>query len=182
MSGDPVVSMHVKLTPAEFYWAAVRSTTQQLRKVLVLSGFVGVLVFTGIIFATILARSFTEWQQTIRGMYLPLFALVFVFPILIVFVAPLFSTGRFLAGPGNTAGARFRFSGSGISTENPTAKVDNNWAIYVKVQETSNYFLLYPSDSDIQVIPKRCASSPADLQLLRELFRSHIPTNNLRPA
>jgi uncharacterized membrane protein len=113
MPGDPVVSVHVKLTPKEFYWAAVRSTTQQLRKVFVLTGFVGVLVLSGIVFATILSRSFTEWQQTIRGMYLLLFALVVIFPILILFVAPLFSTlaSCFLfqkQGPGPCRRSEFR--------------------------------------------------------------------------
>jgi hypothetical protein len=182
MSGDPVVSVHVKLTSAEFYWAAVRSTAQQLRKVFVLSGFVGVLVLAGMIFASILSRSFTEWQQTIRGMYLPLFALVFVFPILVLFIAPLFRTSRFLAGPGNTAGARFRFCESGVSTDGSVGKADSSWTTYLKAQETSDYFLLYPSSTDVQVIPKRCLSSPGEIRLLRELLRSHIPRNNLGPV
>lgn len=182
MSGDPVVSVHVKLTPAEFYWAAVRSTTQQLRKVLVLSGLVGVLVLSGIIFATILSRSFTEWQQTVRGMYLPLFTLVVIFPILVLFVAPLFSISRFLADPRNTTGLRFRFCESGVSTDSSVGKTDCNWTAYLKVQETPSYFLLYPSNTDVQVIPKRCLSSPAEIQFLRKLCRSHIPRNNLRPT
>jgi YcxB-like protein len=182
MAGDSAVSVLVKLTPTEFYWTAVRATTQQLRKIFVLSGFVGVLILTGVVVATILAHSFTEWQQTIRGMYLPLFALIFAFPILVLFVAPLFSTGRFLANHANAAGVQFRFTDSGVSTEGSAGKVDSDWTVFRKAQETSNYFLLYPSNSDVQVIPKRCLSSPVEIQLLRELFRAHIPTNNLRPA
>jgi len=70
--------IHVKLAPSEFYWAAVRSTTQQMRKVFVLFGFIGFWSLTGLIFATLFSQSFNEWQQTIRGMYLPLFAFVFL--------------------------------------------------------------------------------------------------------
>jgi|SRR5208282_5877289 len=182
MSVAPVVSLHVQLTPQEFYWAAVRSTAQQLRKLFVLSGFVGVLVLSGLVLTTILSRSFTEWQQTIRGTYLPIFALVFIFPIVVLFLAPLFSIGRFRADPRNSTGIRFRFSESGVSTASSIGEADCDWTAYRKAQETSSYFLLYPSRTDVQVIPKRCLSSPAEINLLRELFRSHIPRNNLRPA
>jgi hypothetical protein len=64
MSGDPLVSIHVKLAPSELYWAAVRSTTQQMRKVLVLFGFVGFLSLVGLIFATLFSQSIKEWQLT----------------------------------------------------------------------------------------------------------------------
>ena len=79
--------IHVKLAPTEFYWATVCSTTQLMLKVFVLFGFVGFLSLTGLIFATLFSHSFNEWQQTIRGMYLPLFAFVSILPILVVFLA-----------------------------------------------------------------------------------------------
>jgi hypothetical protein len=182
MSDDPLVSIHVKLAPSEFYWAAVRSTTQQMRKVLVLFGFIGFLSLAGLIFATLFSQSITEWQQTIRGMYLPMFAFLGILPILVVFLAPLFSLWRFLADPGNSAGARFRFSESGVVTESSAGKTDCDWTIYLKAQETLNYFLLYPSSTEAQVIPKRCLSTPGELELLRDLFRQHISRNNLRSA
>jgi hypothetical protein len=172
----------VKLAPSEFYWAAVCSTTQQMRKVFVLFGFVGFLSLTGLIFATLFSQSFNEWQQTIRGMYLPLFAFVCILPILVVFLAPLFSLGRFLADPGNAAGARFRFSESGVVTERSVGKTDCGWTIYLKAQETLHYFLLYPSSAEAQVIPKRCLSTSGELEHLRDLFRRHISRNNLKFA
>lgn len=182
MSGHPLVSIHVKLSPSEFYWAAVRSSTQQMRKVLVLFGFVGFLSLAGLIFATLFSRSFNEWQQTIRGMYLPLFAFVCILPIFVVFLAPLFSLRRFLADPGKAVGARFQFSESGVTTESSVGKTDCDWTIYRKAQETLNYFLLYPSSIDAQVIPKRCLSTSGELELLRDLIRRHISRNNLKSA
>jgi hypothetical protein len=182
MSGDPPISIHVKLEPSEFYWAAVRSTTQQMRKVLVLFGFAGFLSLAGLIFATLFSQSIDEWQRTIRGMYLPLFAFVGILPILVVFLAPLFSLGRFLADAGNAAGARYRFSESGVVTESSVGKTDCDWTIYLKAQETLNYFLLYPSSIEAQVIPKRCLSASGELKLLRDLFGRHISRNNLKFA
>ena len=180
MYGDPLVSIHVKLAPSEFYWAAVRSTTQQMRRVFVLFGFVGLFSIASLIFATLFSQSITEWQQTIRGMYLPLFAFVCILPIFVVFLAPLFSLGRFLADAGNTAGARYRFSESGVVTESSVGQTDCVWTIYRKAQETLTYFLLYPSSTEAQVIPKRCLSTSGELELLRDLFRRHISRNNLK--
>lgn len=174
--------IHVKLAPSEFYWAAVCSTTQLMLKVFVLFGFVGFLSLSGLIFATLFSHSFNEWQQTIRGMYLPLFAFVSILPILVVFLASLFSLGRFLADPGSVAGTRFRFSESGVVTESSVGKTDCDWTIYLKAQETLKYFLLYPSSAEAQVIPKRCLSTSGELELLRDLFRRHISRNNLKSA
>jgi hypothetical protein len=182
MSGDPLVSIHVKLTPSEFYWAAVRSTAQQLRKVLVLFSFVGFLSLAGLIFATLFSISIKEWQQTIRGTNLPLFAFVSILPIMVIFLAPLFSLVKFLANPGNAAGARIRFSESGVVTESAVGKTDWDWTAYRRAQETLNYFLLYPANTDAQIIPKRCLSSYGEIELLRDLFRRHIARNNLKSA
>jgi len=182
MSGDPHVSILVKLAPREFYWAAVRSTTQQMRRVFVLFGFIGLLSIAGLIFATVFSESIAEWQQTIRGMYLPMFAFLCILPILVVFLAPLFSLGRFLVDRGNAAGARYRFSESGVVTENSVGQTNRDWTIYRKAQETLNYFLLYPSRTEAQVIPKRCLSASGELDLLREMFRRHISRNNLKSA
>jgi hypothetical protein len=158
----------------------VRSTTQQLRKVLVLFSFVGFLSLTGLIFATLFSISIKEWQQTIRGTYLPLLAFVCILPIMVIFLAPLFSLVKFLANPGNAAGARIRFSESGVVTESAVGKTDWDWTLYLKAQETLNYFLLYPSNTDAQIIPKRCLSTSGEIELLRDLFRRHIARNNLK--
>jgi hypothetical protein len=182
MSGDSLVSIHVKLAPSEFYWAAVRSTTQQMRRVFVLFGFAGLLSVAGFIFATVFSQSITEWQQTIRGTYVPMFAFLCVLPILVMFLAPLFGLGKFLVDAENAAGARYRFSESGVVTENSIGQTDRDWTIYRKVQETLNYFLLYPSNAEAQVIPKRCLSTSGEVELLRDLFRRHISKNNLKSA
>jgi len=182
MSSNTLVSIHVKLATCEFYWAAVRSTTQQMRRVFVLFGFVGLLSIAGLIFATLFSQSITEWQQTIRGMYLPMFAFLCILPILVVFLAPLFSLGKFLVDRGNAAGARYRFSETGVVTENSVGQTNSDWTIYRKAQETFNFFLLYPSSTEAQVIPKRCLSASGELDLLREMFRRHIPRNNLKSA
>jgi YcxB-like protein len=180
MSDNPFVSIHVKLAPSEFYWAAVRSTTQQMRKVLVLFGFVGFLSIAGLIFATLFSKSIKEWQQTIRGTNLPLFAFVCILPILVIFLAPLLSLVKFLANPGNAAGARIRFFESGVVTESDAGMTGWDWTIYLKAQETLNYFLLYPSNSDAQIIPKRCLSASGEVELLRDLLRQHIARHNLK--
>jgi uncharacterized membrane protein len=182
MSSNPLVSIHVELAPGEYYWAAVRSTTQQMRRVFVLFGFIGLLSIAGLIFATVFSQSITEWQQTIRGMYLPMFAFLCILPILVVFLAPLFSLGRFLADQRNATGARYRFFETGVVTENSVGQTDCDWAIYRKAQETLTYFLLYPSGTEAQVIPKRCLSTSGELELLRDLFRRHISRNNLKSA
>lgn len=179
MSANRVVSIHVKLAPGEFYWGAVRSTTQQLRKVLVLFSFVGFFSLAGLVFTTLFSISIKEWQQTIRGTYLPLFAFVCILPIMVIFLAPLFSLAKFLANPRNATGARFRFSESGVVTEGALGKIDWDWAIYLKAQETLNYYLLYPTNTDAQIIPKRCVSTSGEIKFLRDLFRRHITRNNL---
>jgi len=182
MSGNPLVSIHVKLAPRECYWTAVRSTTQQLRKTLLLFSFVGFLSLSGLIFATLFSISIKEWQQTIRGTHLPLFAFVCILPIMVIFLAPLFSLVKFLTNPGNSTGARIRFSESGVVTESAVGKTDRNWTFYRKAQETLNYFLLYQSNTDAQIIPKRCLSTSGQIEVLRDLFRRHISRNNLKSA
>jgi YcxB-like protein len=180
MSDTPLVSILVQLAPREFYWTAVRSTTQQLRKTLILFSFIGFLSVSGLIFATLFSVSIKEWQQTIRGTHLPLFAFVGILPIMVIFLAPLFSLAKFLANPGNAAGARIRFSESGVETASTVGKTDWDWTIYQKAQETLNYFLLYPSNYDAQIVPKRCLSTSGEIEFLRDLFRRHIARNNLK--
>ena len=99
---------------------------------------------------------------------------------MVIFLASLFRLVNFLANPGNTAGARIRFSESGVLTESAVGKTDWDWTIYLKAQETLNYFLLYPRNTDAQIIPKRCLSTSGEIELLRDLFRRNIARNNLK--
>ncbi|SRR6266852_91562 len=177
MPTDTVVSVHVELTPSEFYWAAVRATAHQLRKFLIILGIVSLLCLGAVLLAAAYPRPDVEWQQTIKGMT-PL-PVVIVLPLLFLFVVPLLSTKRFLADPRNSGGARFQFSESHVFVESSVGKTELNWSFFLRVLETPTCFFLYPSTSQAQVIPKRCLSNPSDKPILRELFRAHIPKHKL---
>ena len=170
MSGNAVVSIHVKLAPSEYYWASVRSTTQQMRKVLVLFGFVGFLSLAGLIFATLFSISIKEWQQTIRGTNLPLFAFVSILPIMVILLASLFSLVNFLANPGNKAGARIRFSESGILTESAVGKTDWGWTIYLKLKKHSTISCCIPATLTLRLFQSVAYPRPAKLHFYAICF------------
>jgi hypothetical protein len=130
----------------------------------VLFAFVGFLGIAGLILASFFSTSIKEGQQTIRETHLPLFAFVCILPILVIFLAPRFSIEKCLPNSRNAVGR-----------SNPNFRIGcryRDWTVYLKAQETLNYYRLYPSNTDAQIIPKRCLSRSGEIELLRDFVTS----------
>jgi hypothetical protein len=96
---------------------------------------------------------------------------VYFFPHLVIG-----STARaiFRVNPRAKETTRYVFSRDGIVAESPVGRADLNWKMYVKVRETREYFLLYPSLKSANPFPKRCFTSLDDLAAFREILRESI--------
>ena len=87
------------------------------------------------------------------------------------FEARSFSSGKAPA-PSST---RWRFSETGIITEDPTAATQLQWKVFLQVRETKTLFLLFSHQHYAHVIPKRAFASAEDLANFRELLARHYP-------
>jgi hypothetical protein len=67
------------------------------------------------------------------------------------------------------------FSDSGIRVDSPTGSSHLEWTTYVRVRETTMQFLLYPQAQIAQVVPKHCFSTEEQVTSFREMIRRRVP-------
>jgi hypothetical protein len=58
------------------------------------------------------------------------------------------------------------------------------WAAFVKFHETTNLFVLYPTQYTLEIVPKRAFASPDDIQAFRAFLQERIapPTRHAFPV
>jgi hypothetical protein len=71
-------------------------------------------------------------------------------------------------------GVRYSFADSGMDVSGATFFFHHDWCNFHAALENSHAILLCPSSSQMNVLPKRCFTSPSQLDSLRALIRSRV--------
>jgi hypothetical protein len=69
---------------------------------------------------------------------------------------------------------RLIFRAEGIQFESEDARGEYKWSLFMRIMETRKVFLLLQTAHAATYIPKRCFSSPGDVELLRQLIRENF--------
>jgi|GEM_PF-6509206 len=139
------------------------------------------LFFTGL--AVYLAFGFSRedfhWSWSVGNVFAPLFFFVF-FPYAF-FVAPYFSSKKYLQRNPNVAGPKkYTFSSDGIDFSGRQSNGHLDWGGIVEVRETPAQFLLYSQTTAAHVIPKRFLANGDQDTTLRSLIRTNVKKAKLR--
>jgi hypothetical protein len=179
MRVDFPISIAVKLTASEVYWASAVVTVRQLRKLLWIWGSITTLFALMALITWLRPRAEADWHQMLQnGKPLMWFLL---FPFFLVFVTPLIAVRQFFKDGRNAQGTQFQFGEGGVKILTSVGNADLNWTAFLRGQETKSCFLLFTTTSLARVIPKRCAASSEEIRSLRELFGRNIPQFRSRP-
>src|SRR5262249_19777640 len=108
----------------------------------------------------------------------PVFWICF-FPVVMVFVGAWVTTKRFFASLSTMLAVTYRFSDAGVEVESSGGNPRRDWSAFRHARENKASFLLYGTDGQKRVIPKRCLVAWQEIQLLRELLHRHI--SSFRP-
>lgn len=167
------LSVEVKLETMDMYRFSLTTLFRRFRWFMVLM----LAVALGLIVSFVSQEWHWEWGwQNILG---PLF--VFVFMPYAFFVAPYFSSRKYLRRNPNLSGPlTYTFSDAGIEVSGPNSQGRLNWQGVMEVRETPAQFLFYPQTAMAHVIPKRFLSNHDVQAALRALVRTHVKKAKLR--
>jgi hypothetical protein len=177
MSNGGLVTVFAKLGYWDAYWAAVILTLHLFKKVLLIFGIMAAMWLFLLVVAQLRPRSGVDWQQIITNDNRLL--LVFLLPVVFVFVLPLLSARKVLTDERVKKGVKYQFSDEGIRVESSVATADLQWVAFRRVIETRSAFLLLPTSNLAHTLPLRCFAGEADVKTARELFRMKIPQAKL---
>jgi hypothetical protein len=178
MAEQPTIGIFVRLGYWDVYRGNVAVLVRQFRRVLLIFGIMGALMFALFFFALLHPSPQKDWYQTVRDAR-PLFW-VFGIPLFIVFVTPLLAARRVITDERIKNGVSYRFSDSGIHLESSVATSDLQWAAIRYFVETRSLFLLLPTKASAHILPIRCFENESDIAAARKLLRSNIPNSKLR--
>jgi hypothetical protein len=65
----------------------------------------------------------------------------------------------------------FRFTEEGIEARLQTGEAKLDWKTWMKFRETDRFFLLYPAQEMVTVLPKRAFTGAAEIDSFRELLK-----------
>jgi len=71
-------------------------------------------------------------------------------------------------------GVRYSFGDGGMDVSGATFFFHHDWCNFHAALENGHAILLCPSNSEMNIIPKRCFCSPSQLDSLRRLVRSRV--------
>jgi hypothetical protein len=173
MAEPAAFSVQVKLETMDMYRFSLTTVFRRFRWFMVLM----LVVAMGLIVS--LTSQYSHWEWNWQNILGPLF--VFVFMPYAFFVAPYFSSRKYLRKNPNLSGPfTYTFSEGGIDVSGPNSQGHLNWQGVMEVRETSAQFLLYPQTAMAHVIPKRFLAAPDQQSALRALVRSHVRKCKLR--
>ena len=173
MTEPAAFSVEVKLETMDMYRLSLTTVLRRFRWFIVLM----MLVAVGLIVS--FASQDLRWEWSWQNIFGPLF--VFVFMPYVFFVAPYFSSRKYLRkNPSLSGPFSYTFSESGIDVSRPNSQGHLNWQGIIEARETSAQFLLYPQTAIAHVIPKRFLSSAEQQAALRDLVRAHVKKARLR--
>jgi len=173
------VTVTVRPNASEVYWSTVVVNARQF-------GF-GILLFV-IVILFFAAGSLFHWLNPTEGAgwyHLleksgPVLGIC-SFPVLMIFVGAAVTTKRFFLELSNTLGVTYRFSDAGIEVEPSVGNPHLGWSDFQNAIETRTSFLLFTSDGQKRVIPKRClAGGLPEIRVLREILRCCVSSFKLR--
>jgi len=72
------------------------------------------------------------------------------------------------------AGYEVTIADSGYSSVGSTGRVELAWNAFLRARETKRSFQFYVTKGAFYFAPKRCFASESDVQLAREIIRTHI--------
>jgi len=172
MADQTTLTFEVRLETRDMYRFSLTTMFRRFRWFMLLMVFVAL----GLIVSLVSQDWHWEWGwQSIFG---PLF--VFVFVPYAFFVAPYFSSRKYLRKNPSLAGpVMYTILEKGIDVSGPHSQAHLSWDAITEALETSQQFLLYPQTAVAHVIPKHLLA--ADQQAtLRALIRSHVKKTKLR--
>lgn len=138
------------------------------RKVLIPAAVIGVLLIG---FGVILALTPDEGRRDGQTVLIfGIFICLYLWPILFFRSYRTFKKTPNLQGP-----IHFRFDDQGLSFDGPHASSEMKWGAILKWKESKSTFLVYQNPRIGSIIPKRFFSTPADVDGVRELLRTHVP-------
>jgi hypothetical protein len=177
MPDDGSLTVVILLTLRDIYRANVsiaRVKRPLKRRILSL---LAVIASVSFLFYLVMARSDPEYsplRALVLGTGLALALELILWPVNLVFIhgASYYAARNMLRSKPSAAGPiTYEFSQTGASYSGPTGHGHLDWTSFVRIQETSEQFLLYPQKRLANVIPKRAFQSDSDVQHFRQLVR-----------
>jgi hypothetical protein len=105
------------------------------------------------------------------------------FPWIVVFALVWFVIFRYLRGAARRAWEAqphlalpqtVETTEHGLRLTDPNSVRDCRWAAFTKWRENEEMFLLYNSDLTFDIVPKRAAQTPQQIELFRHLLQQHV--------
>jgi hypothetical protein len=166
MGSDREVTIEVVLRPSDVYTPFLWTAQNLLRWVLLIVACLILFNLYSSIFGGHGAEPVLAWFWACI-LILCLSAAMFLLPywrVLRMFrKAPAFSKSR-----------RWSISAQGLHLESEDTRADYKWSLFARIIETRTTFLLLQTSYYATYIPKRCFSSPGDIQTVRNLIRENF--------
>jgi hypothetical protein len=182
ISTEPLIEVAVQLSLRELFKASVAITRIAFARLLIIFSVISVFSLGLGVWALALSIQHRPLPSNLGT--LPTFWTVFFPPLflaLLLYGSPYLSARNLWKNSSNIRGvSRYSFSERGVDIQSPTARAELQWASFVTVRETSDFFLLYVRKSMAHIVPKRAFASEADVTAFRALVRNHIKSPSLR--
>ena len=172
MTVQSPIAIQVQLTFWEVYWASVAITARQLRKLIWIWAIMASLFALVFVLGWLHPNPKPDYYRMVQDSK-PLLC-VFLIPVFLVFVSPWLAARKSFRDSRFVHPTVFRFDENGIRIESSVGTSDLNWTIFTGSQETSRSFVLYITQMQTRIIPKRCLADEAELRRFRDLIRQHI--------
>jgi hypothetical protein len=111
-----------------------------------------------------------------------------IFPLVLFFVVffvvlpagPWYAARKAVNDPRAKNGFQFTLSDNGgMTMQGSVAHIHLDWAAFLSARENKTSFQLFVTKGTFYFLPKRCFASPADIDLARDIIRTHIPKSKL---
>lgn len=177
MANDSSLTVVVSLTLRDIYRANVsiaRVKRPLKRRILTL---LAVIASVSYLFYLVMTRSDPEYSPFKAlvigtGLALALELILWSGQLAVIHGASYYAARSLLRSKPSAAGPfTYQLSQTGASYSGPTGHGHLDWASFVRIQETSEQFLLYLQERLANVIPKRAFQSDTDIQHFRQLVR-----------
>lgn len=144
-----------------------RGTRLVWRKVLAIYSALGLIIIAGA--GVLMWDDESKWKDQLPWMAVGLFLIAFFW------IFGFYRSYRTKKGTPVLQGiVRFQFDDDGIHLTTPHSQADVKWPALIKWKEGKHTFLTYQTPKIANVIPKRFFRSPADVDAMRSLMRTHI--------
>lgn len=158
ITDSPLLAVRVKLRAEDLYWGFV---TLLMRKSF---WYAGQLAFSFVLIFALNPRFLSPMAFVAVGGLFVLYLAVFLY----------YSSSKAVRTNAAYQGEiQYAFCESGLEAAGPTFSFHHDWGNFQSVMETSKIFLFCPSSSQMLVIPRGCFANESQIQIVRQILRTH---------